>query len=95
MTMPRLAVLAALVLVVPSLADAQPVMPPRPDLYKFVNIQAAPGKLPELLALSERCRLDLSKLTRPVPVEEVEAVMESRRCGLDTDLRLPVVQFQS
>ena len=49
--MPRLAVLAALVLVVPSPAGAQPSMPPRPDLYKFVNIQAAPGKLPELLAL--------------------------------------------
>lgn len=51
MTMPRLAVLAALVLVVPSPAGAQPSMPPRPDLYKFVNIQASPGKLPELLAL--------------------------------------------
>lgn len=62
---------------------------------QVLSVAPHPDLLPELLALSERCRLDLSKLTRPVPVEEVEAVMESRRCGLDTDLRLPVVQFQS
>lgn len=32
-------------------AAAQAPIPPRPELYKFVTIQAAPGKLPELLGL--------------------------------------------
>lgn len=32
-------------------AEAQTPVPPRPELYKFVSIQAAPGKLPDLLAL--------------------------------------------
>ncbi|MFN8062995.1 MAG: hypothetical protein U0Q12_27835 [Vicinamibacterales bacterium] len=31
-------------------ASAQVPMPPRPELYRFVMIQAAPGKLPDLLA---------------------------------------------
>ncbi len=52
-----------------------------------------PDLLTELLALCERSRIDLSTLTRPVAVEEVEAVMEARRCGLETDPRLPVVVF--
>ena len=52
-----------------------------------------PDLLTELLSLCERCRIDLSSLTRPVAVEEIEAVMEARRCGLEADLRLPVVQY--
>ena len=34
----------------PTAAIAQEPLPPRPELYKFVMIQAAPGKLPDLLA---------------------------------------------
>jgi len=50
MTMVRRALLIALLLT-PSLAAAQAALPTRPELYKFVTIQAAPGKLPDLLAL--------------------------------------------
>ena len=42
--------LAAAVVSTASSAAAQVAMPARPELYKFVNIQAAPGKLPDLLA---------------------------------------------
>lgn len=34
----------------PAVAAAQAALPARPDLYKFVTIQAAPGRLPDLLA---------------------------------------------
>jgi hypothetical protein len=52
MTTPRLAALACLCAALPVMATAQGAssLPPRPELYKFVTIQAAPGKLPELLA---------------------------------------------
>jgi hypothetical protein len=50
MTTPRCALVACLLAVLPTLAAAQAPLPTRPELYKFVTIQAAPGKLPELLA---------------------------------------------
>lgn len=50
MTTMRLVVLSGLALAWPTLASAQVAMPSRPELYKFVTIQAAPGKLPDLLA---------------------------------------------
>jgi len=45
------AVLSLVALALPVGATAQSALPARPDLYKFVTIQAAPGELPELLAL--------------------------------------------
>ena len=50
MTSTRLAILASCLALLPGFASAQVDMPPRPELYKFVMIQAAPGKLPDLLA---------------------------------------------
>lgn len=50
MTTARLVVLVSFLAVLPALASAQVEVPPRPELYKFVMIQAAPGKLPDLLA---------------------------------------------
>lgn len=44
-------VLALSTAVLPARGLAQTPIPPRPELYKFVTIQAAPGKLPDLLAL--------------------------------------------
>ncbi|MGE0813371.1 MAG: hypothetical protein AB7O28_09770 [Vicinamibacterales bacterium] len=48
-TRSALAALAALLL--PTHVQAQSPLPSRPELYKFVTIQAAPGELPELIAL--------------------------------------------
>lgn len=48
---PAARALAFVLLAVPAAAAAQPVSTSRPDLYKFVTIQAAPGELPELLAV--------------------------------------------
>ena len=50
MTLVRFAVMALLLALLPAAASAQVEVPPRPELYKFVMIQAAPGKLPDLLA---------------------------------------------
>lgn len=50
MTTPRAAVLVLALALLPAAGFAQ-ALPARPELYKFVTIQAAPGKLPELLAL--------------------------------------------
>lgn len=46
----RLAVLLVCLVARPAAAAAQADLPARPELYKFVTIQAAPGKLPDLLA---------------------------------------------
>ncbi|MCC6987691.1 MAG: hypothetical protein IT181_01750 [Acidobacteria bacterium] len=46
----RLALLLLCLVALPAATFAQADLPARPDLYKFVTIQAAPGKLPELLA---------------------------------------------
>lgn len=51
MTTIRRALPCFLLLLTSSFATAQTALPARPELYKFVTIQAAPGKLPELLAL--------------------------------------------
>lgn len=51
MTTLRLLALALVVSALPASGAAQTAIPPRPELYKFVTIQAAPGKLPDLLAL--------------------------------------------
>lgn len=51
MTTTGLLVLVLGVAAWPAPAVAQTPIPPRPELYKFVSIQAAPGKLPDLLAL--------------------------------------------
>ncbi len=50
MTSTRLVLLASCLVLLPVFASAQVDVPPRPELYKFVMIQAAPGKLPDLLA---------------------------------------------
>lgn len=50
MTLVRFAVMALLLAVCPIPASAQVEVPLRRELYKFVMIQAAPGKLPDLLA---------------------------------------------
>ncbi len=50
MSTTRLGLLSVLLVALPSLAAAQGALPTRPELYKFVTIQAAPGKLPDLLA---------------------------------------------
>lgn len=52
MTTRRLfALVLGVVAALPVGAAAQTPIPPRPELYKFVTIQAAPGKVSELLAL--------------------------------------------
>ncbi len=51
MTTTRRAVLCVLLMQASSFATAQTALPARPELYKFVTIQAAPGRLPDLLAL--------------------------------------------
>jgi hypothetical protein len=51
MTTMRRAVICFLLLQMSSFATAQTALPSRPELYKFVTIQAAPGRLPDLLAL--------------------------------------------
>lgn len=48
---PSRRLLLALAVAWPLGAAAQAPLPARPELYKFVTIQAAPGKMPELLAL--------------------------------------------
>ena len=50
MSTTRLCILSLLLVALPSLATGQGALPTRPELYKFVTIQAAPGKLPDLLA---------------------------------------------
>lgn len=50
MTTTRLCILSALLVALPRQVTAQGAFPSRPELYKFVTIQAAPGKLPDLLA---------------------------------------------
>lgn len=49
-TSARVVALASLLAMLPAVVSAQVDVPPRPELYKFVMIQAAPGKLPDLLA---------------------------------------------
>jgi hypothetical protein len=51
MTTVRHITLVLFALALPLRAAGQAPLPARPALYKFVTIQAAPGKLPELLAL--------------------------------------------
>lgn len=46
----RLVALLLYLAFLPVAASAQDELPARPELYKFVTIQAAPGKLPDLLA---------------------------------------------
>lgn len=60
---------------------------------QVVAVAPHPDLLPELLALCTRTRLDLAQHTRAVAVEEAEAVMEARRCGQESDQRLPIVVF--
>lgn len=55
---------------------------------------AHPDLLPELLALLERARIDLSALTRPVEPADVHTVMDARRAATDpAPLLLPIVRY--
>ena len=52
-----------------------------------------PDLLPELLALIERSQLDLTVLTRPVALADVDAELADRRAGRGDQLTLPIVRF--
>lgn len=52
-----------------------------------------PDLLPELLALLDRARVDLSTLVQPVDAGSIESVMAERRAGRAASLALPVVRF--